>query len=54
MISPCLNTLLSSYNANILGPNQDDYEIGAYFYELGHVDKWRTQSRMDVMSMNPR
>ena len=21
---------------------------------LGHVDKWRTQSRMDVMSMNPR
>ena len=24
------------------------------FRNLGHVDKWRTQSRMDVMSMNPR
>ncbi len=39
MISPCLNTLLSSYNANILGPNQDDYEIGAYFYELDELEK---------------
>ena len=22
--------------------------------DLGHVDKWRTQSRIDAMSMNPR
>lgn len=34
--------------------NSDDrYAQGPYTC-LGHVDKWRSHSRIDVMSMNPR
>ena len=29
-------------------------EVSLAVHRLGHVDKWRSQSRIDVMSMKPR
>ena len=33
---------------------QDRKAALKFLRKLGHVDRWRTQSRMDVMSMKPR
>ncbi|MFY1713162.1 hypothetical protein [Tritonibacter mobilis] len=39
MLSSNLTTLLGSYHPNVLRPDQVDYEIGAYFYELDELEQ---------------
>ncbi|NKX74778.1 hypothetical protein HGG73_11500 [Rhodobacteraceae bacterium R_SAG3] len=39
MLSPNLTTLLGSYHLNVLRPDQVDYEIGAYLYELDELEQ---------------
>ena len=52
--------LLEDLGFDLLQPQFDaDYDairksVRAFAAALGHVDKWRSQRRIDGMSMNPR